>query len=270
MYLVFDIGGTKMRLANSFDGKNFQNVEIHQTPQEFDKALEIIQKFIWKADSTHSDNQFCVGLPGVFDKEKTTLVTAPNLPLWIGRPLKKKLEDIAKTKVILTNDAALAGLGEAVKGSGKARKIVAYISIGTGVGGVRIVNRKIDESTYGFEPGHQMITINTDWEGFIGGRGIKERYGKDAEDLVNEKIWEEINQNLAMGLINTIVHWSPDIVVLGGSVAQNKNVSIEKVSTEIKLRLRVFPKIPDIVKGELGDKAGLFGGLELLKIQHVG
>jgi predicted NBD/HSP70 family sugar kinase len=272
MYLVFDIGGTNMRLANSFDGENFQEIEIVQTPQEFDKALDIIQKFIWHADSTHPDNLFCIGLPGVLDIDKKTLVAAPHLPLWVGKPVAEKFNQIAKTSVLLSNDADMAGLGEAVKGAGKDFKIVAYITVGTGIGGVRVINKKIDISKYGFEPGHQIIDFDgslmgstKDWEAMAGGVGIKNRYNQNAEDIKDEKIWSQINNILAIGLVNTIVHWSPDIVILGGSVAQNNNVSTELIETIIKQQLKVFPNIPIIKKAELGEKSALIGGIELLK-----
>lgn len=272
MYLVFDIGGTKMRFANSFDGKNFQNVEIYQTPQEFEKALVLMQKFIWTADSTHPNNRFCVGLPGVFDKDKTKLVSAPNLPFWIGKPIKQELEKLAKTEVIVANDAALAGLGEAVVGVGEKYRINAYITIGTGVGGARIVDKKIDDSVYGFEPGHQYIdsTGEVDLESLIGGRGLLRKYGKNPEEITDLSTWKDISKNLALGLTNTIVHWSPDALILGGSISQNENISVSKLASEIKSRLRVFPKVPEIIKGALGDKAGLFGGVELLRSKSEG
>jgi predicted NBD/HSP70 family sugar kinase len=272
MYLVFDIGGTRMRLSNSFDGENFQNIEIHSTPQEFEEAVEIIDKFIRKADSTNPDNLFCVGIAGVFDKDKNNLVASPNLPSWVGKPIREHLERAAKTKVNLQNDADMAALGEAINGAGKDYRIVAYITVGTGVGGARVVDKKIDISTYGFEPGHQIMDVDgtitgkvSDLEALVGGVGIKMRYSKNPEEITDKSTWEEINKFLAIGLVNTIVHWSPDIVVLGGSVAQNENISVEKIRLVIKDNLKVFPNIPEIKKGLLGEKAALLGGLSILK-----
>ena len=64
---------------------------------------------------------------------------------------------ILLTDGYLANDSDLDGLGEATVGAGKGFNIVAYITVSTGIGGVRIVGGKIDVSTYGFEPGHQII-----------------------------------------------------------------------------------------------------------------
>jgi len=272
MYLAFDVGGTKMRLAVSFDGENFHNIETYQTPQDFNLALDTMQKFIWKWVSDGAMNQLCVGLPGVTDREKKVLVAAPNLPFWVGKPIKEDLEKVSNAKVILANDADLAGLGEASRGTAKTASIVTYITIGTGIGGVRIINKKIDVSVLGFEPGHQILDADgsitgkvSDWEELVGGIGIARRYSKPAEQITESPVWSEINKYIALGLINTIVHWSPEIVVLGGSVSQNQNISIEVITSEIRKYLNVFPNLPEIKKGNLGDNAGLYGALEILK-----
>ena len=52
--------------------------------------------------------------------------------------------------IFLQNEAALEGLGEAVLGSGKDKKLVVLITVGTGVGGVKIVNGRFDDNLLGF------------------------------------------------------------------------------------------------------------------------
>ena len=44
-----------------------------------------------------------------------------------------------------------------MNGAGKGEEIVAYIKVSTGIGGVRIVDGKIDRNILGFEPGYQII-----------------------------------------------------------------------------------------------------------------
>ncbi len=273
MFYVFDIGGTKMRLAYSFDGENIQETKFFSTPQDFNNALEIIKNFYVESAKTGNGNSKVVcGLPGVFDRGKTFLAKAPNLPYWVGIQIKNELEKVTEAEVFLENDAALGGLGEATFGEGKGSSIVAFITIGTGVGGVRIVNGKIDKSVFGFEPGHQIINADVvvggkmvDLEGVVSGIGILTRYGKKAEDIKDIDTWAEIEKFLSIGLTNTILHWSPDVVILGGGLIQNDFISIERIQIEVSKLLTVFPKIPEIRKGILGDEAGLRGGLVYLK-----
>jgi predicted NBD/HSP70 family sugar kinase len=44
MYLLFDIGGTNMRLAISKDGKNIGKIKIVPTPQDFIKGMKLFEE----------------------------------------------------------------------------------------------------------------------------------------------------------------------------------------------------------------------------------
>jgi len=267
MYLLFDIGGTKMRMALSFDKENLQEVEVVATPTRFEDALAIIEKYSADADSNRLDKIVCCGLPGVLSKDKDMLISAPNLADWVMKPVKKAISEAANARVYLENDADLAGLGEAIKGAGRGNSIVAYMTIGTGVGGVRIVNGEIDKSAFGFEPGHQIIDLNNrpiELEQLISGSSIKLKYGMDPERIKDENIWQEIEKMIAIGLNNTILHWSPDIVVLGGGIMKVEMISIERIKENLKEILKVFPVHPEIKRSELGELAGIHGSLVYL------
>jgi glucokinase len=273
MYFVCDIGGTKMRLASSFDGENFQDIQVFSTPQDFESAMDIIEKFVSKSgNSTQEGTKIACGLPGVFDRAKTMLVNAPNLSFWVSKPVKEKLESITGGQVFIENDASFAALGESIYGVGKGFGIVAFVTVGTGVGGARVVNGKIDPSVYGFEPGHQIINADVvvggrmiDWEGLVSGVGIRTRYGRKAEEIKEVDVWREVERFLAIGLTNTILHWSPDIVVVGGGLMQSKMISLERIQSDISAVLKIFPKIPDLKLGTLADEAGIRGALHYLK-----
>ena len=73
---------------------------------------------------------------------------------------------------------------------------------------------------------------------------------------------------MAIGLNNIIVEWSPDVVVLGGSmITGDPSISIEKTENYLKEILKIFPKLPAIRKAELGDFGGLYGALAFIKTQ---
>lgn len=272
MYLVFDIGGTNLRLAVSSDQKTIFQSKILPTTQNFLTAIETIKQEVKTLSNGGLIEKIAGGIAGPLNKEKTMLAASPHIPDWIGQPLKEKLEQTFHCPVVLENDVALAGLGEASKGIGVGKKIIAYINIGTGVGGVRINNGEIDENSLGFEPGHQVIIADGKLcncggkghlEAYIGGSYIEKAYFQKAADLKDSQDWDQIAKYLSIGLNNTIVHWSPDIVILGGSVV--KSLSLESIRSHLKNELTIFPQPPQIVLAQLGDKAGLYGALELLK-----
>lgn len=267
MILLFDIGGTKMRFATSNDGENLDNIHIIDTPVRFEDGIEEYRKYfelINKPEITLVSG----GIAGPLNKERSIVINAPNLTDWNHKPYKSELESIFDAPVIIENDAALVGLGEATKGAGKNHKLVMFLTISTGVGGVRIVNGKIDVSSMGFEPGHQYIPLKhtnelCHLEGLISGSALRNKYDKSPEEITDDSIWEECAYYLSLGIHNSILFWSPDVVVLGGSM-MNK-ISIEKVEENLKNVMKIFPDIPELKKAELAEKAGLYGALTLTK-----
>ncbi len=251
MYLVFDIGGTKTRLALSEDGQTLTSTKIVPTEKDFESEIALISRITREVTSGEKLEAAAGGVAGVLSKEKDLLLTSPHLESWAHKPLRIELEEIFDAPVYLENDASLGGLGEAVYGAGKGHNIVAFVTVGTGVGGARIVQGKIDASSQGFEPGHQIINMGGNTlEKYIAGSYLKEPIN-----------WDEVARYLAIGLNNTIVHWSPDIVVLGGSVIEK--IPFDKLSVYLNEFLKIFTP-PKIIKGLLGNEAGLHGGLSLL------
>lgn len=271
MYLLFDIGGTNMRIAVSSDGKSISSSKIVPTLKDFEEGIKTFKEVADELSKGQKIEAIAGGLAGPLDREKTMLISSPHISEWVNKPFKQRLAEEFSCPVYLENDADLAGLGEACFGAGMNQDIVVYLTISTGVGGARIVNKKIDQNSLGFEPGHQIIVIDGNscncggkghLEVYIGGYYLEKLHGKKAEDLNDPVIWDQVANYLTVGLHNTIVHWSPDIIVLGGSVT--KSIPLDKVKENLSQILTIFPKVPEIVKSSLGDQAGLFGALKLL------
>jgi len=271
MYFLFDIGGTNMRFSLGQEGDLVGEPLIVDTPQNYQLALQLIKESSEKLKQNNLIEKVAGGIAGVFNQDKSYLTNSPNLPDWNNKPIKKDLGDIFGIEPILKNDADLAGLGEAVYGEGKDYQIVAYLSIGTGIGGTRIVNKRIDANVSGFEPGHHFLDFDgsfsgeiSDFEDLVSGSAIEKRYHVNHPSQIQEEnVWDEITSIIAYGIHNVIVFWSPDIVIIGGGVAQS--LPIEKVSHKLKEISTTFSALPDIKKSELGDKSGLFGALNCIK-----
>lgn len=271
-YLLLDIGGTKMRIGFSTDGKELKDVKIIKTPKHIDEAILLTKAYLNEKQIPSNDLKVCCGLPGIIDKDRSKLISAPNLPFWIDKPLKDLIKEVTGAlNVFLENDAALAGLGEAVFGAGKEDEIVAYLTFGTGIGGVRIVSKKIDIHRWGFEPGHQIIYVDggitaktTDLEGLASGTGIERTYGKDPENIEEKEVWEKVERYISAAVTNTLMYWSPDIIVLGGGIIESGRINRENIIKMVSERKSVIPELPQIETWLLKDHAALFGGLYVL------
>lgn len=268
MYLLFDIGGTQMRLATSIDGQTLINKKTFPTPTYFADGIKIFENY--KVGLEQDCSVVSGGLPGGLNDQKTELVVARNLPEWVGKLIGRSLSDLFGAPVLLHNDAVLAGLGEAVLGSGVGYDVVAYITISTGVGGVRIENGKIDEEGLSYKVGLQIIDESgNDLEELISGKNLAKRFGITADKLTDQTVWSEVVNDLAKGLLHTYQHWQPDVIVLGGGVTFSNHFSMKQVTLAME---QVFPKdlkIPPVLIAKLGDDAGLYGALEYAKQQSI-
>jgi predicted NBD/HSP70 family sugar kinase len=268
-YLINDVGGTKTRIALSKNLKDIDEIFVFDTKEKYKDFLKIVEKFrerkIIKA---------CFGFAGNFDKNKEKLVYAPNLKDYEGRNLKKDLERILKCKVILENDSVLAGLGEAYFGAGKNYKIFSYLTFSSGIGGAKIVNYKVDENVFGFEPGHSLFllsqekgkTLIFELEDLIGGKSLENFLNKRLEEIQYKKFWREITKLYALFLVNVSLFWSTEVIIVGGGISKRLDFKV------LNKDFRSFHPLGwrvKILKSKLGDLGGIYGGLARLKYEKI-
>lgn len=273
MHLLFDIGATNLRLAVSSGRKKLDRCLSVPTPQNFQSAVSVINELTSRLTGGQKIRSAAGGVHGMLSQDKARIVNCPHLPGWIGKPLVKSLRQIWQCPVYLENDANLAGLGEATYGAGRRYPIVAFLTISTGVGGTRIYNKRFDASAIGFEPGQQII--NTDHpaylpnragrlEGYISGTALGKKHGQASKKITDPAVWQKFERYLGYGLVNVVRLWSPHVIVLGGGVMENRHISIQRVNRNLRRELIKLPILPRVVRGRLGQRAGLYGALSWL------
>lgn len=279
MYFLFDIGGTNTRVALS-DGKKVAKAKSFPTPQSFDEGL---QALVGSANELSGGKAFTAaagGIAGPLDAGRQMLVNSTNLPEWVGKPLVSALKKKLQAPIFLENDTALVGQGEAAFGAGQGSAIMAYLTVSTGLGGARYVDGLLDKSSLGFEPGHQLIPVpeeylalyqpcascdTMDLEALVSGGGLLRSFGMRAEDINDERIWENCAFFLASGLHNVIVYWSPDTIVLGGPLIKSGKISLARVRENLRRTMKIFPKLPAILTAKFDGDGGLYGALSLVR-----
>jgi predicted NBD/HSP70 family sugar kinase len=274
-YALFDIGGTKTRVAISDDLRSFEAAEKFDTPMLFHAGMEAIIDSIDRLRQGRRIKGIAGGMRGPLNHEKTGIVSETKLKDWIGRPIVDTLHRKFDTHVLLENDAAIVALGEAHFGAGRGYEIVAYHTVSTGVGGARIVNGKIDVTATGFEPGHQVLDIDRSilgpnvphtLENLVSGEALEKRRGvKPYEIPQSDAVWNELAGYLAKGLKTTILYWSPSIIVLGGSmIVGDPRILLQDIIRHTKDQLNGSLPCPPIVDAQLKDEGGLYGAMALL------
>jgi predicted NBD/HSP70 family sugar kinase len=276
MYILFDIGGTKTRVAVSDDLETVRAVEKFNTPLSYQEGLTAISNAVSTLTQGAPIAGMAGGIRGPLNHEKTGIVSEKVLTDWVGRSITGDLSKRTFAPVYLENDTAIVGLGEVHYGAGKGYNIVAYHTVSTGVGGARYVGGRIDVASVGFEPGHQILDIDRTilgahvaptLENMVSGNALSKRRGvKPYEIPQDDAVWDELAKYLAHGLKNTIVYWSPDVIVLGGSmIIGDPRIFLEPIKKYTEEVLEGLLPCPILADAVLKDEGGLYGAMAILK-----
>ena len=243
-----------------------------------------------------------LGVPGMIDTEKGTVVYANNLN-WKDFKISKTLEAKFGLPVKIGNDANVAALGETLFGSGKNYKTTVMITLGTGVGGGIVIDGKLFEGnkSAGAELGHSVILAGGE-PCTCGMRGCLEAYAsatalirdtkrKMLEDK-SSKMWEigsidavtgktafdyadkdasakavvdRYIEMLGIGIVNIANVFRPEAVILGGGVCAQGETLLNPLTEYVNKYIyagTMGPKV-EIIIATLENSAGLLGAAAL-------
>jgi len=107
-------------------------------------------------------------------------------------------------------------------------------------------------------------------ENLVSGTALEKRRGvKPYEISQDDGVWDELAGYLAHGIKNTIMYWSPDIIVLGGSmVVGDPRIFLKDIVRHTEDLLGNLVPCPPIVDAALRDEGGLYGAMVLIS-QHI-
>ncbi len=161
-----DIGGMSIKIGLvSPEGKIVEQARIKTvgSPDELIKktADKIIELLSNTGLSTKDISGVGVGCPGAVDGETGMVLFLPNLG-WENIPLREKLNSYLNTNVKISNDANVAALAEVTYGCAKDYDTCIMFTLGTGVGGGIIIDKKLYEGGHsrGAELGHMTLIMD--------------------------------------------------------------------------------------------------------------
>lgn len=247
--LVFDIGGTNMRMAIA-EGDSLQVIKKIPTPRDPGEAIVKLVEFVIESIVRPTD---CVGgIAGII--RHGVVADSPNLSSWNGFAFAEELTKETSLTARIYNDAEIAAYGEAKNGAGQGYERVAYLTIGTGVGGALITNATLPLESQEFEPGRDIVPgTGRTLEDLVGGAALEREFGIAPEHLPRS-VFTERTHTLALGILRIITLWSPDVIVLNGALMNEETAfRFEEVKEA------VGEKTIRIVRAALNDESALYG-----------
>lgn len=266
----------------------------------FEKVKYCGEQLLIEADDLSGQVAYIgVGSPGCINTVTGTVEgTCPNIPGWSGFSLRDRLHDALNLPIFVDNDANCAALAEFRFGAGKGSSHLICITVGTGIGGGIIISGRLfrGASFSAGEIGHMRIPrvggsglSYAHLESLVSSRSIlarmKDLNGKDdteenipvpdnGDSLTIRKIFalakrgniaarniiDEAGETLGMALVNLVNVFNPELIVIGGGVAEGGGGFVEKVrQTLFEKALVSATRGMKVVPAQLGNAAGFIG-----------
>lgn len=278
-----DLGGTRIK-GIALDAEGNPLHKLYMPTHDGDGAVwkkavaETVKELLQKVNGNNS--VIGISAPGLPSEDNTTISCMP------GR--MQGLENFAWQEFLqkptyVLNDAVAALIAESTLGAAKDKKHVVMLTLGTGVGGAILINGKPYEGAFNKAGhfGHMVINDDGDCdvtgmpgslEECIGNYTIEKRSkGKftSTQDMLiafnngdgfAKEIWLKSVRQLAIGLASITNILSPEMIVLGGGIAEADNNLFEPLNRYIaEFEWRTGGNKVEIVKAVYGDLAGTIG-----------
>ncbi|MFX3635682.1 MAG: ROK family protein [Candidatus Pristimantibacillus sp.] len=295
-----DIGGTKINAGVvSMQGDVLHIVSLGTMAGQantIDRVLQAVHELIAEVTMKQPAIQFKgigVGSAGQIDWAEGSVRSASELiPRYAGTALRCILQEQLHIPVVIDNDVNVLVWTEKYFGAAQGVNNFLCLALGTGVGGAIVVNGRLVHGSWGGagELGH----LSVDFNGPLcvcGGRGCLEQYASgtsiarrmqeklaqnelpveqldshevfarwQAGDTLATEIMEETLAALGSAIASFVHMFNPEIIVIGGGVAEAGDRLFEGLWKEVKRR--TMPSMLEGVRIEAaysGNWCGMIG-----------
>jgi glucokinase len=291
-----DIGGTKIAVGMvDDDGRVLSRAECPTDAERgYGEALARIENML-RTVATAANAELTgigIGCTGPVDPFTGEIGDVNFFPAWRGQNPVADLARIFGVQVAMENDADASTLAEAAWGAGKNKKRLIYVTVGTGIGVGLVLDGQLYRGVDGAHPeiGHCVIDASGPlclcgfhgcWESLAAGPAMvawmESNMPKDyphRDHLTAKRICELAQQGdelarqaadrearyLGLGIANLVTLFTPDAIVLGGSVMKSAVLFLEEIRRTVCRCCRYVPyEKAELTLASLGEDANLIG-----------
>ncbi len=269
---AIDIGGTK--IAAGMVDENGRIVRSMECPTDaragFENAISRIASMLRQTakEAGVEITGIGIGSTGPIDPETGVIGIVEFLPGWDGKNLLSALRREFDVRIALENDADAAALGEAFWGVGRGKRHVLYVTISTGIGAGIILDGKLYRGVDRSHPelGHHVLDADGPpctcgargcWEIFASGTSLARWYNEQSstEPITAKRIFELAAEGnalakkavereayyLGVGVANLATIFSPEMIILGGSVMGSAPMLMDGIRKIIRQNCAFVP-----------------------------
>lgn len=239
--IVLDIGGTKIHTGRYRQGriehsikKSFQS-EVKASVSESIAFIEACIEEVKTSDTI----AVAIGVPSIVDIDKGIVFDTTNIPAWREIPLKELLQARLNLPVYINNDVNCFAAGEHISGKGQGYQDMVGLCLGTGLGAGVIVQNNLYTGTNcsaGEIGGFSYLNATID--DYCSGQFFKNHYGESGEHIAKKarlgdsealNAYDIFGQHLAEAINHLLLILDPQVIIVGGSVAESFDLFIDSV-----------------------------------------
>ncbi len=283
MVLCFDIGGTSIKYGAAYEENgNIVFAERSEIPTNAKEAggpgiAACVERLINEMKERYDAEGIAISTAGMVDFETGTIIYAnENIPDYIGWDWKTFIREKFDLPCSVENDVNCAALGESIYGAGRGADSVLCITVGTGVGGAVILDRRIWHGHNGCagEIGYMKVngvTLEKSASTTALIKNVEEKTGKKlngkqifdlakAGDEDCRKAIDELCAALAKGIACISCLFDAETVVLGGGIMAQKEYLAPLIRSHLDRCVdSIISDNCNITFASLGNTAGMAG-----------
>lgn len=231
-----------------------------------------------------------VAIPGIWDRATSIMRKAVNLPALEGVNIRTFFEETLQRSAVIEVDVNAACWAQWRQLSPAPNRF-AYLSLGTGIGGAVILDGQLIRHTHGGAGHFGFLIVDTSAEATKSGHcapgslsavasgpalqalsGLDTRSPIEARGTLSRQAIETAARGLAVGILQIVQIYMPDVLMLGGGVIDHQPELVEAVKAAFaKRRNLLTPEQFRIEKAPLcSDEAGAVGAALLAIARWAG
>ena len=283
--IAVDVGGTTIKAA-TMAGDGAENLLTAPTPRGAESVVAEVAALVAKQARGREVSGVGVVVPGIVDEERGLGVRADNLE-WRDAPLLDMLRKALPHPVALGHDVRAGTLAEHDALDGPVESM-AFIPVGTGIAmGLIIDGKPLASAGFAGEIGHADVGhdltcvcgLTGCLEAIASAAAIAARYsalsGTEAAgavsvaqrldvDPVAQQVWGDAVEALATAVAWTASTVAPEVVVVGGGLAESGEALMDPLRRAVGTRLSV-QRAPRLVTSRYGPYSALHGAAVLAR-----
>lgn len=279
--LAFDVGGTSIKYARV--DQNYHLSQQGSVPTRHNQNQSILTTLV---DLT---KQFMTSTPitgigvstaGIVGQDGAIQYAGPTIKDYQGTPIKQTLTTISKLPVAVVNDVDAALLGELLAGAAQGAEKAYCVALGTGIGGAFAINGNLYSGAHGFANAIGYTTYSPSTKTYYEQRAatlcleatlkpyqlsVKDAFEQAKQHIEPyQTIIEDWFKEVARGLANVILLLDPDVLIIGGAVAQQGDYLVSHLNAALKMYVPSGLNQTVLKPGELANDAQLIGAISAL------